>query len=166
MAPVQAVSPLEMHCQMVFPKRTSNTRILPGILVESKRNQKKFKLFDVKNKFYFEGELENRVLELDFLLVDQDLKVRSGLQEERLYKEMMEYFGVENIDVIIVRWVQGTNFDSYHRAIQKGLSQEEAALQTWVGRQATRFGFNLVRFIEDGFLLDGDKPQVYVEFIR
>jgi hypothetical protein len=164
--PVQAASPLEMHCQMVFSKRSSKTRILPGVLVASRMNKKKFKIFDIKNDFYFVGELENRTLELNLLLVEQRLKIRSGLQGERLYKEMMEYFGVENIDVIIGRWAQGTNFDSYFRARQQGLSHEEAALQTWAGRQAARFGFKRVRFIEDGSLVDGDSPQVYVEFIR
>lgn len=165
-SPLYAASPLEMHCQMVFTKRTSKNRVLSGILVMSKVNRNIFKLFDIKNDFYFVGELENRSLELNISLVDQRLKVRSGLQGERLYKEMMDYFGVENIDVIVGRWDQGTNFESYSRAKKQGFSYEEAALQTWSGRQAVRFGFKRVRFIDEGSLFDDGVPQVYVEFSR
>ena len=67
---------------------------------------------------------------------------RSSLKGHELYKEMMEHFGKSNINRIESVWKDQKNFTQFFKNVETGMGESEAALHTWSGRQAQRYGFS------------------------
>jgi hypothetical protein len=90
-------------------------------------------------------------LRMNFHLVDQfGLRVNGFLGEEQ-FQKAVDHFS-KNIRGIFGYWIEGTNHSQFYEGLRKGLSLEEAALNTWTGRQAVRKGFKRVRFEINNFL--------------
>lgn len=102
----------------------------------------KFSYEDKTYGFKFIAELENDgTLFLDTELVNTRLGIRSHMHGGDLYAQMMQHFGVQNITAIRDVWSGGTNFSQFHQNLRNRMSIEDAAFNTWSGRQAARYGF-------------------------
>lgn len=157
------------HCESLFVRQRSPVIVLSGEIRQSDPSQTHlFVRKDVTNDFFFSARLsEKKVLTFSTVLKLFELPVRSGLYGPRLFREMMEHFGPQNVEVIVGRWVDGTNLDNYNSAIKSGLKTTEAAQQTWTGRQAALYGFNKVRsVIEEKHPITGRQISIVVEFVR
>lgn len=155
-----------LHCETHFIQYQTPTVVLAGEILQSRpEDTKRFVRKDVTNHFFFSAKLsEEGVLTFSTILRMFELPVRSGLYGPRLFREMMEHFGAQNVDVIVGRWVDGTNLNLYSQALQKGSTREEAALLTWTGQQAAQYGFNKIRSLSD--VGRPGQKTVVVEFAR
>ena len=105
----------------------------------------KFSYEDKTYGFKFVAELENDgTLFLDAELVNTRLGIRSHMHGGDLYAQMIQHFGVQNITAIRDVWSGGTNFSQFHSNLKSRMTIEEAALNTWSGRQAARYGFTKI----------------------
>jgi hypothetical protein len=102
----------------------------------------KFSYEDKTYGFKFVAVLENDgTLFLDTELVNPRLGIRSHMHGGNLYAQMMQHFGAQKITGIRDIWSGGTNFSQFHRNLRNRMSIEDAAYNTWSGRQAARYGF-------------------------
>jgi len=107
-----------------------------------------------KYNYSFQGSLNDEgTLSISAFLSFSEFGVRSHLRGDDLYRKMIEHFGVEKIKKIKGVWFDGTNYDRFFELLKAGHSKEEAALGTWSGRQAQKYGFNKGLFTADGGLL-------------
>ncbi len=105
----------------------------------------KFSFTDKTYGFKFVAVLENDgTLFLDTELVNTKLGIRSHMHGGELYAQMIQHFGVKNITAIQDIWSRGTNFGQFHANLRGRMSVEEAASNTWSGRQAARYGFTKI----------------------
>ncbi len=156
------------HCETIFIRQRTPMIVLAGEIKQSSPSDlRAFIRKDVTNDFFFSARLsEKKVLTFSTILKMFELPVRSGLYGPRLFREMMDHFGVENVDVVVGRWLVGSNFDVYRSSLKSGASPEEAALLTWTGRQASFYGFNKVRSVHEDKNSTTGQVTVVVEFIR
>jgi hypothetical protein len=109
----------------------------------------KFSYLDKEYDFEFTAELDNHgVLALNVQLINKRLGIRSYQHGPDLYAQMIEHFGLENINAIEGVWGGGTNFDQFNGNLRRGMGVEEAAANTWSGRQAARYGFTKIKSYE------------------
>ncbi len=109
----------------------------------------KFSFTDKTYGFKFVAELENDgTLFLDAELVNTRLGIRSHMHGGDLYSQMIQHFGVQNITAIRDVWSGGTNFSQFHANLRNRMSIEDAAFNTWSGRLAARYGFNMLASYE------------------
>jgi hypothetical protein len=102
----------------------------------------KFSYEDKTYGFKFVAELENDgTLFLDTELVNNRLGIRSHMHGRDLYEQMIQHFGLQRITGIRALWSGGTNFSQFHGNLRNRMNVEDAALNTWSGRQAARYGF-------------------------
>lgn len=80
-----------------------------------------------------------------------------------LFKEMIKHFG-DTAKGVVGSWTHGDNLSAFNRLTAQGVSLEEAAFQTWTGRQAARNGFTKVEVIADG--APGAFTRVLAKFTR
>lgn len=95
-----------------------------------------------------------------------ELYIKSGPgtgSGRELFAEAMEHFG-DGVKQIEGNWhnIPGlsSNYDSYWAARARGFSPELAVFETFTGREAQRYGFNVVDSIEIGW------EEVFVIFRR
>lgn len=121
-------------------------------------------------RFFIHGKLTKGVL--SFVVVacmpNGDRGVISG---KMFFSAMMAHFGVTNIQAIQAIWIAGidldTNIDEFNRLTVpgRGVSEEEAARQTWTGQRAADFQFtNISIEFKDG--VPGAYLEVRVKFTR
>lgn len=118
--------------------------------------------------FIFEGLLTpDKTLLLDVELIRSFDGVRSSVRGKDLYKEMIGYFGVDNIDMIIGDWWSGTNFQTYMTYREEGASKEQAAFATWSGRMARSFGFTKIQEVKENDIENLSRQRsVVVKFVK
>ena len=109
----------------------------------------RFAYNDTTYGFKFEAELDNDgILAIDIQLIDQKLGLRSYQHGSQLYAQMIQHFGLEKIKGITGVWGEGTNFDKFYANLRNRMSVEDAALNTWSGRQAALYGFTKIASYE------------------
>ena len=106
-----------------------------------------FSYEDKTYNFSFDGVLRDGTLTLSFHLVDESGGFRSIHHGDELYDQMITHFGIKNIFAIEGSWSKGTNYDGFLKAYNAGATAKEAALQTWSGIHAKKYGFTLVKSI-------------------
>ncbi len=125
---------------------------------------------DLDYKFLFEASLSDRQLSIEAALKYPHKEIRSRWSGLVLYDMMMKAIGSENIDEIEGIWVSGLNHDEYVQNLMS-MNPEDAALNTWSGRMAQRYGFKKANVLsingKDQYgLLDEDDSTVIVIFTR
>ncbi len=84
---------------------------------------------------------------------DQDATPPAKYRGQDLYDFMMSYLNDKDIPVheISGRWYTGeelgTNAQQFFLNLEKGMSPENAALETWSGKQARRYGFDHAKIL-------------------
>lgn len=117
--------------------------------------------------YTFEGYLNpSGRLSITARLTYPEFHIRSHLSGAKLYSEMIAHFGLERIQSIEGHWAYGDNYQQYFAGLAKGLNPPEAALATWSGQQAQRFGFTKVESIESRNMRSGSLGIVTVIFVR
>lgn len=112
------------------------------------KDDDEFTYMDTTYHFSFTGQLSKKgVLTLSVYLADPERGIRSVRRGDDLYEDMIEHFGVENIHAIEGSWWNGTNYEGFINALNSGAAAQEAALQTWSGKQAKKYGFETVATI-------------------
>ena len=86
---------------------------------------------------------------------------RGALRGGKEFQAILEHFGVENIKVIKGSWSYGDNLAEFNKLLLEGLTEEEAALGTWTGKQAQAVGFGKVRVRTYGSPGDYEKVEAY-----
>ncbi len=126
-----------------------------------------FSYRDHTYNFVFEAALRDNTLIMAARLIDENLKIRSARRGSELYRQMIEHFGLRNIHEIVGLWQGGKNLDDFYKNLESGMSIENAALNTWSGRQAQKYGFSKVLSYEffDTLSLK-DRQGVEVVFTR
>lgn len=136
-------------------------------LVKSLKTDSMFMVEVPQLAYSFEATLnEDGVLHIAAFLSYPDLGVRSHLRGSDLYKEMIEHFGLARIKKIRGTWLDGTNYEQFFDKLDEGYSEEEAALATWSGRQAQKFGFTRVESVEVEESTTLKLTTVKVSFVR
>lgn len=106
-------------------------------------------------------------VENGFLQITLRTKLESGTRSNVLhgaeqFQRILQHFA-GRFRAIRGNWVYGDNLLSFNVDVAAGLSLEQAALQTWTGKQAVAGGFGRVEIVEvDG--LPGSFSQVKVNF--
>lgn len=153
----------KLQCVDLFLKRTDP----PDIATYPVEIHKDDGIYRVTSgPFIFEGHLQNRVLEITALLSLPESNIRSQLRGDLLYQRMITYFGREHVDKIVGNWFSGTNYDQFFNNLKNNATLEDAALYTWSGRQAAKYGYTVVERVELGVDFKTGKPSVTVIFQR
>ena len=127
---------------------------------------------DPENKFIFEAILVNDTLHVEARLVNKSKNVRSRLRGEELFDRAVSVFGLENIKQIEGSWYYGNNYEEYYQNSKAGMEQHQAALNTWTGRLAQKYGFTTVSKLRHDVAQDKSgkmnksKPGIIVTFSR
>lgn len=109
----------------------------------------KYSYEDKTYGFKFEAILDkDGELFIDTELVKPQLGIRSHMHGSYLYSQMIQHFGLERIKAIRDVWGGGTNFTQLYTNLRNGMSPEDAAFQTWSGRQAALYGFTKIESFE------------------
>jgi hypothetical protein len=156
-------------CAELFRSRSAKDsyRMVHGE-VELDKLENFFRYRDITNKFVFEAVLRRGGLSMEVYLASHKRQTRSARRGSELYTEMMAHFGVEKIDYVEGTWLGGFNSDQFYEGLARGMSLEQAALNTWSGRQAQRFGFNTIEsifFDKETYGPEG-RHGVQVKFVR
>lgn len=107
-----------------------------------------YRYYDTTYDFHFIAILTKGELTLDILLVDPVRKIRSQYSGADLYQKAIEHFGAYNIQRISGLWDGGDNYEKFVELKNKGYSDEDAALNTWSGQQAAKYGFIQIESIK------------------
>ncbi len=131
-----------LSCQRVFRSSKASFQVLTA----EKINLSQGNTFIVRDKheelFEFQATLNDRgVVSFSVFMAEPAIGIRSSLSGRLLFDEMISYFGLKNIRGIRGNWIEGTNYDHFFQARQNGASLTQAALSTWTGQQASRYGF-------------------------
>lgn len=129
-------------------------------------SREKFSYEDSSNNFYFNAELNDGVVSMDIRLRSTNGLVRSAQSGKDLYRKMIRHFGVRKIVAIQARWFSEDNYQEFSKNLKQGLSLEEAALQTWSGRQATLYGFSYVNSVAFRHAKDAKNPKVQIRWVE
>lgn len=119
--------------------------------------------------FHFKGVYDqaNKSISLYINLVDRDNHVRSQIPGKKAYDEMMIHFADKDIRFIRGHWKSSDNASAYlYNKDELGMTPEEAALNTWSGQQAKKYGFENVRIVFDDTVREGrgGRHLIEVEF--
>ena len=151
------LAPLSAHAETLVPVcglgRVSAA--LDSGLVSKNATPRRFDVHDMEiengEKFFFRSEVQDDGgLELDIATRDPVTKQTSHwLWAEELFDEMMHHFKETKtpIKYIAGNWYDGTNLKLLNELTRGGTPIEQAALNTWTGRQARRFGYNKVKVV-------------------
>ena len=103
-------------------------------------------------QFFFKATYESKQggsLFLDIKLVDRTHNLRSQIKGKETYDLMMEHFSGKPLRTIIGQWSFSDNSKQYlHNVKNLNMSPEVAALNTWSGQQAQRYGYQYARVLE------------------
>lgn len=157
-----------LFCRGLFVRNDSGRKIILQADPKVKKNHEFFEVIDRNNDiFFFRAYLgfEGR-LYISAILSYPEINLRSSMNGQDLYKQMITHFGAQNIREIVGTWVEGTNYDQYFSNLNKGLSVEDAVRRTWAGNQAERFGFSEVRFLQVLPNAMTGKTEIIVHFQR
>lgn len=127
-----------------------------GEAVESK----KYYSWTSKEKGWYSvhAVLHNRVLGFEITMKDLETDQRSRFRGRDVFRLMVDHFGVENIDYVKARWVEGSNYDEFVSNLKR-MGKKKAAQNTWTGRRAAEYGFTRVKNVK---ILTGiDYIEVY-----
>lgn len=107
-------------------------------------------------------------LSFDVFLVNYKMGSRSAMRGAQLYQQAVDYFADKQINRVLCSWTYSDNSREYYLNKSNGMSSEEAALNTWSGRQAQLHGFPFPIITYEWSPRDGELPntQVLVEFYR
>ncbi len=109
----------------------------------------KFFYFDKTYNFKFEAELDrDGFIFIDVELTNSSRSIRSTQHGGLLFKEMIQHFGLKNINGIYDIWGKGTNLSQLNANLRNRMSVEDAAFNTWSGRQAALYGFTKIETYE------------------
>ncbi len=111
------------------------------------------------------GELQkDGSLDLIFLLKDKENIHSKNLRGQEMFANIIEYFGPEKIKKINGFWIKGDNLNAFNTSLKNGLTFEEAAKQTWTGKQAAKYGYTeaIIKYTEKN--RDGQYIKVKVQF--
>ena len=97
--------------------------------------------------------------------VDKISGDRETVRGSVLFDMMMRQFGIRVLSITGI-WYDGTNLDDLNRLSGSGLNLQEAAAQTWTGRQAARHGFTAVKLLEKIGSRAGMYPMAKFQFTR
>ncbi|EKD29043.1 MAG: hypothetical protein ACD_79C00105G0002 [uncultured bacterium] len=95
--------------------------------------------------------------------------IRSNISGSHFFKVMMEHFlNVSKIHIneIEGHWNYGTNLKIFNESKQSGKTDEEAALNTWTGKQAAIYGYTSVRVISKYSTSNNVFTDVTVRFCK
>lgn len=123
----------------------SPIQVLVGPL-ETVKTRDSFEISDPENQFFFLAQLYHGELIMDIQLVDGHR--RSSIRGSEAYAQMMTHFKPHGIYLISATWSYGTNNKRFFELLDQGVPAEQAALQTWSGQQATKYGYTEVRDID------------------
>lgn len=132
-------------------------------------SSKKFVIRDLNNsQVEFAGHLNliTGNLSISAQLSFPNEGFRSSISGSKVYDEMIEHFGIENIRSISGTWVDGDNLNSYNSNIAAGMTEEQSALATWSGQKATKIGFSKVFSVDGSVNLMTGQLFINVLFIR
>lgn len=120
--------------------------------------------------FYLIGRYkpqEGGFLKLNFYLVDYANHLRSKISGADGYAQIMEHFSHKPIRFIEGQWNYSDNSKEYlHNREVLGMTRSEAALNTWSGRQAQKYGFNHAEVQFDQYVNKEVGIQIIVRFYK
>jgi hypothetical protein len=76
--------------------------------------------------------------------------IRAGPESPRggqMFADMVNFFGRENVHGVLGKWLPGLpdNLNSFNQLLRQGMTVEQAALGTFTGKMAARYGFTHVQ---------------------
>jgi hypothetical protein len=108
---------------------------------------------------YIEAELDGGVLDVTVKAGGPD-DIRVG--GSKMLDDVFDHFGADNIHEFDAKWVRNStfrdNYDAYVQNLDKGMKPQEAAWNTWTGRQLKGRGFTSVEVPPHGPSPDAVKP--------
>lgn len=147
---------VKFNCQEVFLKYASTVTIDKSLQSLRERGlktrvwQDKIEITDKENElFYAMAEIDkNGVLSFQIYLRDEKQKYYfPGFRGSEFFDMAMQYFS-SRVNYIRGEWHGGANlFYLNRRILINGIKPKEAALETWTGLQAARYGFNQAKLI-------------------
>lgn len=142
-------------------------RVIPDEFVVREKSARVFHTQAAGERFELYAEL-NRSNKLFISLITMDAAhgVRSATRGSELYAQMMEHFGPENIVSVLGNFYYGSNHEAYFSYKAQGYSQKEAAMMTWSGRQAAKYGFTRAMSVTETWSESEGYSGVEVEFGR
>lgn len=156
---------IKRTCAEIFGQETFAESLAEHVVLKT---EQEFLVSMQGDAYIYHAQLIRRRLHISAFLKIPGFSGRAPLRGTDLYDEMMNHFGMKNIDAIVAVWSgHTTNFEQFMELTSQGFSEEEAALNTWSGRQARRYGFHQVHQIERKSY--GDEPEeqmIRLEFRR
>ena len=105
---------------------------------------------------------QSKSIEIRTMLVDWAHGQRSAIKGSEAYKDMMEHFSDKDVRVIRGNWSQSDNSIAYINNVRNsGMDPEQAALNTWSGKQAAAHGYGHARVIFEGLVENQQGQKVY-----
>ena len=105
---------------------------------------------------------QSKSIEIRTMLVDLAGGERSAIKGHEAYKEMMEHFSDQNVRVVRGNWSQSDNSRVYLDNVRiKNMTPEEAALNTWSGKQAVAHGYTHAKVVFEGMVENKQGIKVY-----
>lgn len=141
----RADPPLKPCLEDVF-----RTLALNGILFNLQKDTYSATVVGGRGDYHFEAKLRfDGVVELDVRAVNIFGERFPTFRAREQFDLMMKHFGEERVSGIKGQWEYGTNLEKVNELTENNeMSVEEAALETWTGQQASRWGFDQVEVIE------------------
>jgi hypothetical protein len=88
------------------------------------------------------------------------------LRGQDQFNKILDHFGRDNVDAIKGNWQYDTNLNGFNDGIAQGMTPEQAAANTWTGKQAAAAGFTNVEIEQGHMNPDGTYSQVKARFTR
>ncbi len=152
-------------CSDLFSIHQGGLIIETGTPVEYK-DEVTFAVRVLEHSYTFNAEINAQgLLSVSAYLAYPQFNLRSHLSGSELYRQMMDHFGAR-VKAIQGHWAYGDNQAQFFAALAKGLTPEQAALNTWSGRQAAHYGFSKVESVDIEKSPRGEPGIVDVIFIR
>ncbi len=119
-----------------------------------------------KDSFGINGDLSRGILEFSIDTRNLETGQRIRFRGTDLFENMINHFGLENIDYIKGRWVSGDNYNEFTENLLT-MNEKKAAKATWTGRRAAEYGFTRVKRVIYNPAFEGErKGSVRVYFTR
>ena len=90
---------------------------------------------------------------------------------DAIHNKLVDVEGLANIKGIKAQWVYGDNLATFNKLIIEEvnlgkITMQEAALETFTGRMARKYGYNKVLKITGTQNVDGTYKYVYIDFVK
>jgi hypothetical protein len=105
---------------------------------------------------------------LGFFVRNRDVETNERskyLRGKELFDEAMEHFKGK-FQIIQGTWISGDNLEAFQKSLSEGKTAEEAAFQTWTGKQAFRHGYTKVHVEMETFSNSSRLKEVKAYFSK